>query len=504
MLKSTFSKKEFSLMKKDGFQVKRIRLLAEPDLSMSTNSETGEVELAIKKSNSEPSELSIIVQPNGLPLEPHNQYLHYRLKEGAKSTSPEANALLSFQNFISAYNKNHNGQPKSYQSLTSDPKEGIVWLYVDYLLDNIKQICPATGQVLKNPSGYSLSTAMTYTDVVISFYKWLHRSGLFFITRDRKPFAIEEVTVRKSEKINQHDILAHTKIRNKVIYVQTTDLKKRFPKVQSSQPHQLLKPMIENHKDIFLDHIKSWPRRGQNKTYSLMYRLAVETGLRVKELVTFPAIGIHHPTSDAESIPFRIGPLNGCRTKFDKQRNISIPYELLLELNEYLHSEQRKKLLTKRVKNLKKQHEKDIRARLKVHYINGGTEDSFETERFEESLHQSQDVQYLFVNASGLPYSDKSLQKKLSTIRSHIQETHPQWYYRMQDLRSTFATHWLKREATRRQMVFDLLLSELADLMGHADTSTTQKYINYMNDRVARLMYASRKNKEAQRALNKN
>ena len=66
-----------------------------------------------------------------------------------------------------------------------------------------------------------------------------------------------------------------------------------------------------------------------------MYRLAVETGLRVKELVTFPAIGIHHPTSDAESIPFRIGPLNGCRTKFDKQRNISIPYELLLELNEY-------------------------------------------------------------------------------------------------------------------------------------------------------------------------
>jgi integrase len=74
----------------------------------------------------------------------------------------------------------------------------------------------------------------------------------------------------------------------------------------------------------------------------------------------------------------------------------------------------------------------------------------------------------------------------------------------MQDLRSTFATHWLLREADSRMMIFDLLISELADLMGHNSTHTTQKYINFMNSVTAKLEFAKRKNREAQRALKTN
>ncbi|WP_281089253.1 hypothetical protein [Klebsiella pneumoniae] len=48
---------------------------------------------------------------------------------------------------------------------------------------------------------------------------------------------------------------------------------------------------------------------------------------------------------------------------------------------------------------------------------------------------------------------------------------------------------------------FEALLQELADLMGHESTSTTQKYVNYMNDNKTWLEFAQRKNQFAQQSL---
>lgn len=477
------------------FQIKVIEVLPNPKLARIVNIETGEVELTPKESTTERKKLSIIVQPDGMPLEPHNQYLHSKLKDGAVDTSSDAHALMSFQRFLTSIGKN-------YQSLTDDPREGVVWEYADYLIDNTKVVCRSSGSILKNPHGYSSSTTNNYITVVINFYKWLHANGLFFITSEKKPFEFKEITKRMSKGINQHDLLGHINSRNRVLYVQTTDVKKRFPKVQSRQPHQTLKPMTEEHKEIFLDHLKSLPHTYSNKTLSLMLRLTIETGLRVDEIVSFPALGIHQPTSDVESIPFGIGPYNGCKTKFKKVRNIKISYGLMLELDEYLHSEDRKSMLEKRISQLEKQHKKEAETQKEMHIINGGTEDTFESMEFDESKHQK--VQSLFVNTNGLPFQKNTLQSKLSEIRAAIQEKHPNWYYRAHDLRSTFATHWLKREAARRVTVFDILISELADLMGHNSTHTTQKYINFMNDLAAKMEYARRKNQISREAMSAN
>nr|MBF4338723.1 site-specific integrase [Vibrio anguillarum] len=48
---------------------------------------------------------------------------------------------------------------------------------------------------------------------------------------------------------------------------------------------------------------------------------------------------------------------------------------------------------------------------------------------------------------------------------------------------------------------FEALMSELADLMGHESTATTQKYISYMNDDKTWSEFAQRKNQFAQQSL---
>jgi len=43
-------------------------------------------------------------------------------------------------------------------------------------------------------------------------------------------------------------------------------------------------------------------------------------------------------------------------------------------------------------------------------------------------------------------------------------------------------------------------MGELASLMGHESTKTTEKYINFMNNLARKLGYASNKNRTAQDA----
>ncbi len=70
------------------------------------------------------------------------------------------------------------------------------------------------------------------------------------------------------------------------------------------------------------------------------------------------------------------------------------------------------------------------------------------------------------------------------------------WYYRIHDLRSTFATHWLWQESQKRSVGYDFLMDELAELMGHASTSTTEKYIKFMNQLDDQINMAKAKNRK--------
>jgi integrase len=107
----------------------------------------------------------------------------------------------------------------------------------------------------------------------------------------------------------------------------------------------------------------------------------------------------------------------------------------------------------------------------------------------------------LFVNEDGQPYSKNTIQSFFNEARTKIREAHPYWYYRAHDLRATFATDWLYEEASQRSVFYDFLIQELSVIMGHESTSTTQKYIEFMNAKNAKIALSGSKNKIAQQTL---
>lgn len=477
--------------KRPNFKTINIKISRIPRLSLLPNRESGEMQFVVEPSDtSKKNKVTVIIKPDGTPLYPQNQYLYSLVSDGHKETKSQAQALLAFQRFMI-------NQGLNYKSLTDKSTEGVLSLFVDHVIDTLKDVNQATGQVLANQNGYSISTARQYCRVIINFYKWLHRNGLFFITKDKKPFEFKDVLIRLDEKEDNHNLLAHTASKRRAMKAQTTDIMQRLPTVQSTSAEQKLKAMTEEDKALFLENLDVNWSYGANKTINLMFRLAIETGLRISELVTFPASAISYPLNDEPTVPFSIGPTNKCKTKYTKQRIIQIPYDLMIELDEYLNSSERKSLLSKGEEIMKKQHCKKVAADKATYERLGILEEFIEPKLNNEELKHGR----LFISAIGLPYSKGSFDSYMNRIREEIHATHPNWYYRVHDLRSTFATHWLKYEATKRGVIFDLLMKELAELMGHESTKETEKYINFMNDNHAKLAFASSKNKIANESL---
>ncbi len=105
-------------------------------------------------------------------------------------------------------------------------------------------------------------------------------------------------------------------------------------------------------------------------------------------------------------------------------------------------------------------------------------------------------VDYLFISNKGTPYSGNTLETHFSNLRKQIREVDSSWYYRIHDLRSTFATHWLWLESKNRAVDYDFLMDELATLMGHVSTSTTEKYIKFMKKLDDQIRTAKAKNRK--------
>ena len=310
---------------------------------------------------------------------------------------------------------------------------------------------------------------------IIDFYKWLNRERIFPWSDECKPCDFRYVNVRDNRNPDHH-MLSHTN-RNRVIEVQTNTIMERFPKTQTKAPYQKLKPMFGNDKVIFEKELK---RRidGSGDIKALMCKFAMATGVRVEELVTFPDSVIISPVLD--KTPVSISPANGCMTKFGKQREIEIPRDLMQELYEYRLSDERKKLLGKVGIKLDKEN------------------------KYQQVCESDKTHGRLFVNRDGKPFKKNTIQSYLSDIRSGIRETYPNWYYRIHDLRSTFATHWLLEQHQKRGVAFDYLLDELSTIMGHESTKDTLKYTSFMNKRSVFIKHSANKNEKAAQVLRGN
>ncbi|AZG36411.1 tyrosine-type recombinase/integrase [Shewanella psychromarinicola] len=434
--------------------------LAKLKISESINADSGEVTFL---ANLSPSNLpsrskktNIIIAPDGSVVYPQSLYLVSKLRgAGAvKDTDSIAKGLLAYSRYLDSthypqFDDDGNEIPPeylTYKSLTKYEEEGAPWRFAEHLLANCRAKQNSTGD-----EAYSLATARSYMGAVIGFYKWMHRHG--YLKNDDEHVLTHFTSVEIYEAINQHDMLAHTKSDAKRVY-EMSNIMKMFPRYANTPIYKKLKPMTLDHKDSFYKYIDLLP-----KSISLMLRLCEQSGLRIDEVTHFPADIIGNKNfSELDVIPVRI-----THTKGSKPRTVEIPLALYEELEQYKESKQRHKKLIIRKELIDSKSELDC-------------------------------TDYLFLSNKGTPYRENTLEVHFGVLRRLIRTIDPTWYYRIHDLRSTFATNWLWNESQTRNVGYEFLMDELAELMGHKDTSTTEKYIKFMNKFDEQLRVAQSKN----------
>lgn len=399
-------------------------------------------------------DLNIILDSYGCPIYPQNLFLHALKSEYlVKNTTTHSQALLLFTRFLSAIGKD-------YSDICEDPELGVVSLFCDYLIENLKSF-DSTKQEIKNENGFSLSTAKVYLNVIVRFYKWMHISGILRWSEQVKPFDISYYLISKSSNKSMLSHMYREKVR-----VETNSIIKRLPKVQSSPPWRKLKPLSVDDEEIFLRFLNVRSR----DVKSLMLLLSLKTGCRLDELITFPDSKVNLIYGTV--VMFLIGPENNVRVKNSKSRFIEVDASTMQELYEYKASNERRNNLLKAGISLNTNLQQVSQSKLK------------------NNIHGR-----LFVSRKGTPYSSNSLETYFYELRNEIRKVYPDWYYRIHDLRSTYATRWLQEKSVARCVSFEFLIDELASLLGHSNTSVTMKYIDFMNRHKIRVEHSLRKNK---------
>ena len=445
----------------EDFQLLSIKVdtLANIKISECVDNDTGEITLNpyLSPSNlpSRRKKTDIIIAPDGSVVYPQSLYLVSKLRGEAavKDTKSIAKALLMFTRYLdsthySQFDEDDNEIPPeylSYKTLSKYEEEGAPCRFAEYLIANCRHVNS------NGDEGLALSTARTYMGAVIAFYKWMQKYR--YIKNDENHVLTHFTKIEVVNGVDQHDMLTHIKSGMKREY-EMSNIMKMFPKAESTPAHKKLKPMTFDHRELFEKYVELLP-----KPFPLMFKLIVSSGLRIEEVTHFPAhdIGKNYYT-ELDVVPIHI-----TVTKGGKPRAVEIPIELYEELEQYKESKQRERFLIKRIKLIKSGEEFDS-------------------------------TDYLFVSNKGKPYAENTLEKHFSTLRTLIQKVDDSWYYRVHDGRSTFATHWLWKEHQSRSVDYNFLMDELAELMGHSNTSTTQKYVSFMDKRDNQISVAMSKN----------
>ncbi|MFH0286534.1 tyrosine-type recombinase/integrase [Vibrio owensii] len=432
--------------------------LAKLRISESINTKSGAIThspyLSPSNLQSRLKKTDIIIAPDGTVVYPQSLYLVSKLRgeEKVKDTSSIAKALLAFTRYLDSTHYSQVDEdgyeipPEylTYKTLSKYEEEGAPWRFAEFLIANCNNIEGANSD-----EAFSLSTARSYMSTVIGFYRWMQKNG--YVKNDDQNVATHYTTGIVRQELNRHDTLAHLKSGTERTF-ETPNIMRMFPKRENTPAHKKLKPMYPEHKALFNKHVNSLP-----KVTGLIFRLCVEAGLRIDEAIHFPAHDIGKGDySGLDAVPIKIN-----RTKGSKPRTVEIPIELYEELEIYKES-------NARLMNLK--------------HVQSG--DGLDT------------IEYLFLSNKGKPYSVNTLETHFSNQRKQIRKVDHSWYYRIHDLRSTYATHWLWKESKERDVGYDYLMDELAQLMGHASTSTTEKYIKYMNKLDDQISMAKTKNRK--------
>lgn len=273
--------------------------------------------------------------------------------------------------------------------------------------------------------GLSAKTINSRLRTVIQFYNYALQKKWI----ESVPFDIETVIISKGA-----GFLAHT---------DKTGGLKQTPNVMLKERNNRLQILTKEEVKTLLSH----------KTFisqHLIYRMALQTGLRKEELLTFPAEYIKDPmkykgkphvrvTLNSKDMQVKSG-RGG--TKGNKTRDIDIPIALYVKLWQY------------------KIHER--------------------YQLFKEN--EKQDCKPLFINRFAEPYSIKG-----SILNTQLKEIVGRTEISLHKLRHTYATFKLYGLRRNSNFTADPLMY-IQDRLGHSSILTTQIYLHYIEELEGELM----------------
>ncbi|KAA3645221.1 MAG: site-specific integrase [Proteobacteria bacterium] len=274
------------------------------------------------------------------------------------------------------------------------------------------------------------STCSVYINHIISFYEWAINQN--FINYDVvKPFEIEFIPISSQDK------LGHM---NRKYIVRSTDLRIRVPKRNS--PRSLNPLTIEEL------HQYSKVLKKKSIEFQLHQQLQIKSGLRIEEACSFPASLVKPNYKNQDFFEVEIGPFNGVKTKFNKERKIEIHSSLMESLYRYLISERR-------------------------------------ANRIDQNTFQKHEP--LLINKYKKPYSSNSVQVEFFKIRNEFINKDITFNHKTHDLRATYGTYKLASLLKIKDFDVADAMSLVMSWMGHSDEKTTWKYLTFLESQNARL-----------------
>ena len=273
-------------------------------------------------------------------------------------------------------------------------------------------------------------SANLYINHVRQFYEWARKQRRI----DKVPFKYETKIIKKKRKDGGLDLLfTDYGSEEKGFVITTTDLLIPKKYKQKKSGDTTLAPYSQDELQLLYES-KELTKQGSR----LRVDLAVICGLRAEEVATFNASHVVDPSLDNKSIYFVtiIG-------KYDKERTIMVSKSLMTSLWQYRNNKEHQDRLSK------------------WQLEHGNCEDA-----------------PLFLNRSGDFMSRKSIGNVISKVRKEIAPHGKTLKRNFHDLRSTFATN-LAGFLIHKNLPIGFVQYKLMQLMGHANFSTTQKYINF-------------------------
>lgn len=304
----------------------------------------------------------------------------------------------------------------------SDSDNAKYWLpvyrYRKYLID----------QVLAE--SIDRDTANLYINHVRQFYEWARYQRRI----DKLPFKYQTKVITKKRNDGGLDLMfTDYGIEEKGFVITTTDLTIPKKYKQKKSGDASLSPYTQEELQLLYSS-KELTKQGTK----LRVDLAVQCGLRAEEIANFKASYVVETQLNNQAIHYVkiVG-------KYDKERTIMVSRGLMSSLWQYRNDNEHQDRLSK------------------WQFEHGNCDDA-----------------PLFINRSGSAMSRKSVGNVISKVRSELAVEGKEIKRDFHDLRSTFATN-LAGFLIHKNLPIGFVQFKLMQLLGHADFSTTQKYINF-------------------------